>query len=54
MIVIAGAVLGAATGVLAARLRGGRPLDMAHYAAVLGLLGLVLGMVVTVVLARLS
>jgi F0F1-type ATP synthase assembly protein I len=54
MIVIAGLVLGAALGALQARRRGGKPLDMAHHAAVYGIAGALAGMLATIVLARVA
>lgn len=53
MIVIAGLLVGALWGGLSARRRGGSGADMAQYAAVFGLIGLVLGLALTVLIDRL-
>ena len=47
-------VFGALLGALLARNRGGRRLDMAHQAAVMGILFGVVGMIVTIALSRLA
>jgi hypothetical protein len=47
-------VIGAALGAGVARRRGGNRLDMAQYAAGFGVASLVLGLVVTLLLARLA
>lgn len=52
MFVIAGLGLGAAIGALRARRRGGKALDMAHYAAVHTIAGGLAGMILTIILAR--
>ena len=54
MIVIAGTVFGALLGTLVARQRGGGRLDIAHHAAVLAILFAVIGMIVTIVIARMA
>jgi hypothetical protein len=53
MIFIGGMVAGALWGGFSARRRGGSGFDMAQYATVGGLIGLVLGLAVTVVVDRL-
>lgn len=45
-----GLLLGAALGFFIARRRGGNRMDMAHYAGVFGLIGLILGTFVGVFL----
>ena len=52
MIVLPAMVFGALLGALLARKRGGRRLDMAHQAAVMGILLGVIGMIVTIVVSR--
>lgn len=52
MIVFAGLVLGAVIGAAQARRRGGKGIDMAHHAAIYGIAGGILGMLVTVILTR--
>ncbi len=53
MIVIGGLVLGAILGVMSARRRGGKPADMAQYAAGYGIAFGLLGVFLTIVLERL-
>jgi cytochrome c biogenesis protein CcdA len=53
MIVIGGLVLGAILGVVSARRRGGKPADMAQYAAGYGIAFGLLGVFLTIVLERL-
>ncbi len=52
MIVIAGFILGALLGVLAARRRGGDRLDMLQYGFVHGLIFALLGLLATILIAR--
>ena len=52
MIVIAGLVLGALSGALTAKRRGGNATDIAHYAAVGGIAGALLGLFATLFLGR--
>jgi hypothetical protein len=52
MIVIAGLVLGAIIGAVQGRRRDGKGIDLLHHAAIYGIAGGVLGMLVTVILAR--
>jgi hypothetical protein len=52
MIVIAGLVLGILTGTFTARRRGGSATDMAHYAAIHGIAGMLLGLFLTLFLGR--
>lgn len=52
MFVIGGLVLGALGGGYTARRRGGKPADVAQYAAVYGILFGLLGLFVTVMLDR--
>lgn len=52
MIFIAGMILGAFTGGFSARRRGGSGFDIAQYAIVGGLIGLVLGLALTVAVDR--
>jgi hypothetical protein len=54
MIVFAGLGLGALLGAVQARRRSGKALDLLHHAAAYGIAGGLLGMVVTVVLARMA
>lgn len=54
MIVILGAVGGAIAGAVTARMRQGNAADMAQYAAGYGILCAVLGLVVTIVIARMA
>ena len=54
MIVIAGAAGGALFGAVTARLRRGNAADMAQYAAGYGIMCAVLGMIATILLARLG
>ena len=54
MIVILGAVGGAIAGAVTARMRQGNAADMAQYAAGYGILCAVVGLVVTIVIARLA
>lgn len=49
---LSGLILGAAIGALIARMRGGDRRDMAHYAMVFGLIGLVIGSFVGVAVLR--
>lgn len=53
MIVIGGFVLGALLGAYNARRQGGKPADIAQYAVGYGIAFGLLGMLVTVILARL-
>lgn len=53
MIVLVGIVLGALLGVLVARKRGGKRLDMLQYAAVFAILFAILGLFATIVLEKL-
>lgn len=53
MFVIGGLVLGTLAGAYTARKRGGRPADMAQYAAVYGIALGLLGLFVTLILDRL-
>jgi hypothetical protein len=52
MFVIGGLVLGALGGGLSARRRGGKPADIALYAAVFGIIFGLLGLFVTLILDR--
>jgi hypothetical protein len=52
MFVIGGLVLGAIGGALSARRRGGKPADIAQYAAVYGILFGLIGVFVTLFLDR--
>jgi len=52
MIVIALTVIGAITGALIARKSGGTRLDMAQQAAVLAIIGAVVGLFASIALAR--
>ncbi len=52
MYVIAGLILGALLGGMTAKRRGGRPLDIAQYAAVYALIFAVIGIFITVALNR--
>ncbi|MEM1361567.1 MAG: hypothetical protein AAGF94_07595 [Pseudomonadota bacterium] len=52
MIVIAGAVLGGSWGAWLARKRGGKPADMAQYAAGYAIAFALLGLFVTVLIDR--
>jgi hypothetical protein len=52
MIILAGLVAGALTGALVARSRGGKRLDILHYAAGFGIAFGILGTFVTVALSR--
>jgi archaellum biogenesis protein FlaJ (TadC family) len=52
VIVISATVFGALLGAVVARRRGGRRLDMAHHAAAFAILFAVIGMVVTIGMAR--
>ncbi len=54
VIVILATVFGALLGTLTARRRGGRGLDLAHHAAAFAILFAVIGLVVTIVLARVT
>lgn len=54
MIVIAAAALGAITGAVIARLRQGNSADMAQYAAGYGILCAVIGVVATILIARMA
>ena len=47
-----GLFLGVTIGLFLARRKGGNRLDMAHYAGVFGLIGLILGTLVAVFLLR--
>lgn len=53
MIVILLALAGAMTGALMARRRGGKALDLAQHAAVLAIIGAILGLFITIALSRL-
>ncbi len=53
MLVIGGLILGALAGGLAARRRGGRPADIAQWAAVWGILFCLVGLFLTLFLDRL-
>jgi hypothetical protein len=53
MFVIGGLVLGAIVGALTARRRGGKPADMAQYAAGFGIAFGLLGLFATLILDRL-
>lgn len=52
MIIIAGLLGGAALGAATARNRGGNRLDIAQYAFVWGIIGALLGLIVTIVIQR--
>jgi hypothetical protein len=52
MFVIAGLVIGAVAGGLSARRRGGRPADIAQYAAVWGILFGLIGLFATLIIDR--
>ncbi|MFK7753742.1 MAG: apolipoprotein acyltransferase [Sedimentitalea sp.] len=52
MLVIGGAMLGAGLGAMTARKRGGKPLDMAQYAAGYGIALGLLGMIATIIIHR--
>lgn len=52
ILAIVGFFLGAFVGALQARRRGGKGIDMAHYAAIYGIAGGILGTLVTVILSR--
>lgn len=52
MFVIGGLVLGAIGGGLSARRRGGRPADIAQYAAVYGIIFGLFGLFITLILDR--
>lgn len=52
MIVIGAAIAGVLTGALVARSRGGKPADMAQYAAGYGIAFMLLGLFATIVLER--
>lgn len=52
MIVIAGALLGASWGAWLARSRGGKPADMAQYAAAFAIAFALLGLFVTIFIDR--
>jgi hypothetical protein len=52
MIVLMAGLVGAISGFLTARSRGGNRLDMAQYAAVFGIAFALLGVVVTVIIGR--
>lgn len=52
MFVFGGMLIGAIWGGMTARRRGGKPLDMAQYAAGYGILFALLGMVLTVAVNR--
>jgi hypothetical protein len=54
MIVFAGLGVGALLGAVQARRRGGKTLDLLHHAAACGIAGGLVGMIVTVVLARMA
>ena len=51
---IASTVFGALLGTQVARRRGGRRLDMAHHAAAFAILFAVVGMIVTIAIARIA
>lgn len=53
MLVIGGFLLGALLGVASARRQGGRPADMAQYAAGFGILFALLGLLLTLIATRL-
>ncbi|WP_157937675.1 hypothetical protein [Oceaniglobus roseus] len=52
MIILLLAAVFAAWGAFTAKRRGGRKLDMAQYAAGFGILGALIGLVITIVLSR--
>jgi len=52
MIILGFSVIGALWGALLARRRGGRRLDMAQYAGALAIFGALIGLFVSIVLAR--
>lgn len=52
MIVLAGLVIGAIWGVISAGRRGGALADKAQWGAVFGLIGLILGLALTVAIDR--
>lgn len=54
MIVIGAATLGALIGALTARRRGGKPADMAQYAAGYGIAFALLGLFATIVIERMA
>lgn len=52
MIILAGMVLGIATGTLTAKNRGGKRLDILQYGAVYGIAFTLIGVFVTIILER--
>jgi hypothetical protein len=52
MIVVAGAILGIVVGAGLARARGGKPLDMAHYAAAFAIAFMILALFATIAIER--
>lgn len=54
MIIIAAAVFGILFGVRTARQRGGRPIDQWHYGAAYGILFTMIGLIVTVIISRIT
>jgi uncharacterized protein YqgC (DUF456 family) len=52
MVVIGGFLVGAVGGSLVARRRGGKPADMAQYAAVFAIIGGLIGLFITLYLDR--
>lgn len=54
MIVFAGLGAGALLGAVQAHRRGGKTLDLLHHAAAYGIAGGLLGMIVTIVIARMA
>ncbi len=49
---VIGLVLGIATGAIVAKRRGGKPMDMAQYAAGFGILFALIGLFIAIFLAR--
>ncbi|MFZ1470695.1 MAG: hypothetical protein WAT09_17230 [Paracoccaceae bacterium] len=54
MIVIGGLVLGVILGAVTAYRRGGKPADIAQYAAVYGILFTIIGLFATIMIERLA
>ncbi|WP_225029026.1 hypothetical protein [Xinfangfangia pollutisoli] len=52
MIVIGGFILGAILGAATAKRRGGKPADLAQYGATYGIAFAILGLILTIVIAR--
>jgi len=47
-------ILGGVTGAIVARRKGGKRFDLAQYAAVFAVMGFILGVLATIVIARLG